>query len=172
MRRASALVLIVLTTGVALAQPPPGPPSRVQTPAELADALLRAWNAHDAAALTALLDPRVTFADGDAPAQHGAAAVWREGWQPLFRAFPDATWRRDGPPVVGNGAVAFAWVRTGTFSGSSSDGTKPTGRKFEVRGASVLRIHAYRILYLGDFYDAHALRAQVGLPPPPSGARP
>jgi len=74
---------------------------------------------------------------------------------------PDLAWRRVAPPIVAGDSVAFQWVRQGTNTGDWGDGTKATGKAFEVRGSTILRLHDYKILYQGDYYDPAAMKRPV-----------
>ena len=161
--RATLLAAALLFAGVAAAfgaPPERGAAPRPQSVAAFLDAYLAAWNAHDAELAAGMLDEHVTYDDGRAGTTlKGRLAAQQAVIAALFSAVPDFAWRRVAPPIVAGESVAFQWVRTGTNTGDWSDGAKKTGKAFEVRGATILRLHDYKILYQGDFYDPAAMRA-------------
>jgi len=160
--RVGLVFALLASAGVAAVCAAPGergPAARPQSTVGLLDAYLEAWNAHDADKVASFLDEHVTYDDGNTPApQKGRDSARRNVVEALFRAVPDCAWRRVGPPIVAPGGVAFQWVRSGTNTGAWNDGGKATGRAFELRGATVLRLHDYKILYQGDYYDPAAMR--------------
>ena len=159
-----AVTLLVATAVPAFAAAPErGAAPRPQSVAALLDAYLAAWNAHDAARAAGMLDEHVTYEDALAGAvQKGRAAAEQAVMAALFKAVPDLAWRRVAPPIVAGDSVAFQWVRQGTNSGDWSDGTKATGKAFEVRGSTILRLHDYKILFQGDYYDPAAMKRPSG----------
>lgn len=48
-------------------------------------------------------------------------------------------------------------------SGDWADGTKATGKKFSIRGATLIRVKDGKILFDGDYYDAYGFYKQLGL---------
>ena len=163
----SALVVaicLVATAVPAFAAPPErGAAPRPQSVAALLDAYLAAWNAHDAERAAGMLDEHVTYDDALAGAsQKGRTAAQQAVIAALFKAVPDLAWRRVAPPIVAGDSVAFQWVRQGTNTGDWSDGTKATGKAFEVRGSTILRLHDYKVLYQGDYYDPAAMKRPAG----------
>jgi len=159
----AAAVLAATAVPVLAAPPERGAPPRPQSAAALLDAYLAAWNAHDAARAAEMLDEHVTYDDALAGAsQKGRAAAEQSVIAALFKAVPDLAWRRVAPPIVAGDSVAFQWVRQGTNTGGWSDGAKATGKAFEVRGSTILRLHDYKILYQGDYYDPAAMKRPAG----------
>jgi len=158
---AAACVAAIAAPSLAAA-PERGAAPRVQSVAALLDAYLAAWNTHDPERAAAMLDEHVTYDDALAGAtQKGRAAAQRAVIEALFKAAPDLAWRRVAPPIVAGDSVAFQWVRQGTNTGDWGDGTKATGKAFEVRGSTILRLHDYKILYQGDYYDPAAMKRPV-----------
>jgi len=134
------------------------------SPVALVDAYMAAWNAHDAAKAASYMDDKVTYYDASTPApQIGKAAAQKNVIEAFLEAAPDCVWKREGQPIAGSGGVAFQWVFSGTNTGDWGDGTKATGKKFEFRGATIMRLRNYRILYQGDYYDAYGFFKQLGL---------
>lgn len=164
-RLACGLLVAALAIPVAAAEPmaKPTPPARPLNAAEVVRAYMNAWNEHDAAKAASFLDERVTYYDASTPApQVGKAAAQKNVIEAFLKMAPDCVWKLDGPPIVGQGGVAFQWVLSGTNTGDWSDGTKATGKKFELKGATILRLHDYKILFQGDYYDSHTMLKQVG----------
>ena len=129
------------------------------TNADLARRWALAWSGHDPEALSDLFDP-----DGDyddvafavvSRGPHGARG-WAEGF---LAAFPDlvvdvvAEYVSDGDEVV-------EWLMSGTHRGEF-DGLSPTGRRFRVRGVSVLRTRQGRIVRCSDYWDLGTVRRQL-----------
>ncbi len=154
-----ALCLLASFGAAVGAAPPRGPAARPQSVAALVDGYLAAWNSHDAEQAADFLDQHVAYDDAITGAtQKGRDAARRAVIAALFRAVPDLSWRRVAPPIVAGDSVAFQWLRTGTNTGDWNDGAKATGKAFEVRGATILRLHDYKILYQGDYYDPSGMR--------------
>jgi len=130
----------------------------------LVDDYMAAWNAHDAARAAAFFDENIEYYDASVGAsQHGKANAQKNVVEAFLQAVPDAEWKRDAAPIVGNDAVAFQWTFSGTNTGDWSDGTKATGKTFTVRGATLIRLSDNKIVFQADYYDAYAFFKQLGL---------
>lgn len=134
---------------------------------DLVDRYMAAWNAHDAAIAAQSFDEGVQYFDASTGAPViGKLKAQTEIVQAFLTAVPDLKWTRDeGQPIVGTDAVAFQWTFSGTNTGPWSDGTKATGRKFLIHGATLIRTKKGKIVYQGDYYDAHSFYKQLGLNP-------
>ena len=134
-------------------------------PIAVVDQYMAGWNAHDAARAAASFTDDVTYYD----ASVGVPQVSRDSAlknviQAFLTAAPDCSWIRDSaPPIVGPNGIAFQWTFSGTHTGPFADGTKPTGKKFSFRGATLIRLRGDKIAYQGDFYDAYGFLKQLGL---------
>jgi len=134
-------------------------------PIAVVDQYMAGWNAHDAARAAASFTDDVTYYD----ASVGVPQVSRDSAlknviQAFLTAAPDCSWIRDSaPPIVGANGIAFQWTFSGTHTGPFADGTKPTGKKFSFRGATLIRLRGDKIAYQGDFYDAYGFLKQLGL---------
>ena len=132
---------------------------------ELVDKYMAAWNNHDPVAAADFFDENVEYYD----ASTGTPVIGRLKAQTeivtaFLRAVPDLKWTRDQEsPIVGTEGIAFRWTFSGTNSGNWSDGTKATHKWFLIRGATLMRISKGKIVFQGDYYDAHALYKQIGL---------
>jgi steroid delta-isomerase-like uncharacterized protein len=134
---------------------------------ELVDRYMAAWNAHDAAAAARFYDDGVSYYDASTGAPViGKSKAQSDIVQAFLTAVPDLKWTRDADePVSGKDAVAFAWTFSGTNTGPWSDGTKATGKKFLIHGATLIRVKKGKIVSQGDYYDAHTFYKQLGLNP-------
>lgn len=130
----------------------------------LVDDYTGAWNAHDAARAASFFDENIEYYDASIGAsQHGNANAQKNVVEAFLHAVPDAVWQRDAAPIVGNDAIAFQWTFSGTNTGDWSDGTMATGKKFSLRGATLMRLSGNRIVFQGDYYDAYGFFKQLGL---------
>ena len=130
----------------------------------LLDNYLAAWNAHDAARAASFFDENIEYYDASVgQSQHGRANARKNVVEAFLHAVPDALWQRDAAPIVGKDAVAFQWTFSGTNTGDWSDGTQATGKKFSVRGATLMRLSGNKIVFQGDYYDAYGFFKQLGL---------
>jgi ketosteroid isomerase-like protein len=130
------------------------------------DQYIAAWNDHDAAAAAGFLDEKVEYFDATtAEPQIGRRNAQKNIIQAFITAVPDLVWRRDASsPIVSADGTAFQWTLSGTNTGNWSDGTKATGRKFSIHGATLMRFAAdEKIIYQGDYYDAYGFYKQLGL---------
>lgn len=134
---------------------------------DLVDRYMSAWNSHDAAAAAAFYDENVEYYDASTGAPVlGKLKAQKEIVGAFLGAVPDLAWTRDkGQPIVGSDAIAFQWTFSGTNTGAWSDGTKATGKKFSIHGATLIRLSKGKIVYQGDYYDAHTFYKQLGLNP-------
>jgi steroid delta-isomerase-like uncharacterized protein len=133
----------------------------------LVDKYMAAWNAHDAAAAAQFFDEGVSYYDASTGAPVlGKAKAQSDIVQAFMTAVPDLKWTRDEEkPILSDDAVAFSWTFSGTNTGPWSDGTKPTGKKFLIHGATLIRLKKGKIVSQGDYYDALTFDKQLGLTP-------
>lgn len=129
------------------------------------DDYMAAWNAHDAAKAANFLDEKVEYFDATtAQPQIGRRNAQKNIIQAFMTAVPDLAWRRDpSPPILARDGMAFQWTLSGANTGNWSDGTKATGKKFSIHGATLMRFKDGKIIYQGDYYDAYAFYKQLGL---------
>ncbi len=129
------------------------------------DNYIAAWNAHDAARAASFFANDIEYYDASAGAsQHGKDNARKNVVEAFLKAVPDAVWQRDATdPVVAQDGIAFSWTFTGTNTGDWSDGTKATGKKFSVPGATIMRFRNGKIVFQGDYYDAYNFFKQLGL---------
>jgi predicted ester cyclase len=160
----SAAILVLAVSCKAPAPAHEATPPAVD-PIAVVDQYMAGWNAHDATRAAGSFTDDVTYYD----ASVGVPQVSRDSAQKnVIQAFltaaPDCSWIRDStPPIVGPDGIAFQWTFSGTHTGPFADGTKPTGKKFSFRGATLIRLRGDKIAYQGDFYDSYGFLKQLGL---------
>lgn len=102
---------------------------------QLLDEFAAAWNAHDVDRLLACMTEDAVFYGAAGPGADGTACRGRSGlseaFAAIFRAYPDATWSHPVHFIDGDRALT-EWTFSGTGAG---------GRRVEVRGCDVFRIH-------------------------------
>lgn len=139
--------------------------ARAQTPSaasSIAEAWTAAWNAHDSAQVAALFTPDGMYEDlAFGLESHGTEEIttFADGF---FTAAPDL----HIDLVAGFGTDAWAaaeWVFSGTDTGGVT-GT-PTGKRFEVRGATIFELKDGKAVRDTDYYNASTVLEQLGLMP-------
>ena len=150
MRRVSTIVsMLVLVAQMAAAQK--------KTP--IADSWIAAWNSHDVEKTIAIFTPDVLFEDVTfGAANHGSAELHKFAAS-IFDAVPDAKFELVNSSVDRKHG-SIEWIFSGT-----DHGLYKTGKRFSVRGVSVIDLHDGRISRELDYYDAASIMRQVGLLP-------
>jgi predicted ester cyclase len=126
---------------------------------------LAGLNAHDPALAASYLTNDVVYFD----ASVGVNRITRDAVQEkvieaFFTAVPDCQWTRDTTrPVITPDGIAYQWTLSGTNTGPFADGTKPTGKHFSFKGATILRLRGDKVAYEGVYYDAYGFLKQLGL---------
>jgi steroid delta-isomerase-like uncharacterized protein len=126
----------------------------------IAQSWIAAWNSHDPGKFLSAFTSDVTYEDTTSigGAYHGAAEV-RKFVADEIAAVPDLKLELVRA-AVNNGHGTIEWV----FSGTDKDIYK-TGKKFSVRGVSVIDVKDGKISRCLDFYDAATIMKQVGMEP-------
>ncbi|HEX8816066.1 MAG TPA: nuclear transport factor 2 family protein [Terriglobales bacterium] len=126
----------------------------------VAEAWVAAWNSHDPDKFLSAFTSDVTYEDTTSigGAYHGTAEV-RKFVADEIAAVPDLKLELVRG-MVNNGHGTIEWV----FSGTDKDIYK-TGKKFSVRGVSVVDVKDGKISRCLDFYDAATIMKQVGVAP-------
>ena len=128
-------------------------------PSPVAANWIAAWNSHDAGKVVALFTPDVMYEDvAFAQVNHGTEEL-RKFAQSEFDASPDLHVELVSSSIQGNRGT-IEWV----FSGTDKDIFK-TGKKYSVRGVSVLELKNGKIVKNQDFYDVATVMRQLGLLP-------
>jgi steroid delta-isomerase-like uncharacterized protein len=140
-----------------------------QTPtaaSSMAQAWTNAWNSHESAQVAALFTPDGTYEDlAFGLTSHGTEEITRFA-DGFFTAAPDL--HIDLVAGFGNDDWAAAeWVFSGTDTGGVAG--SPTGKRFEVRGATIFEVHDGKARRDTDYYNASTVLEQLGLVPAKTG---
>jgi len=153
----AVLAAIVLTSGAA--QPEAKAKSASDRNAAVAEKWIAAWNSHDPDKLLSAFTSDVFYEDvAFGEVSHGSAEL-RKFAASEFEAVPDLKLEMLRASV-NNGHGTIEW----TFSGTDKDMFK-TGKKFSVRGVSVIDVREGKISRSLDYYDAATIMRQVGVLP-------
>lgn len=162
------LTLAILLAALALlAMASPGDPKAASDPdAAVAETWIAGWNSHDPEKMLPLFTDDVFYEDvAFGESSHGKAEV-RKFAASEFEAVPDLEIKLLRASIH-NGHGTIEWVFSGTDKGIYN-----TGKKFSVRGVSVIDVRAGKISRNLDFYDAATIMRAVGqLPAAPSDAK-
>lgn len=128
--------------------------------AEAASRWARSWTRHDPEALADLFAPDAEYDDvAFGIVSRGSDGV--RGWAESFLAsFPDLVVDIVSELAV-DGDEVVEWLMSGTHAGEFA-GLPPSGRNFEVRGVSILRVREGRITRCSDYWDLGTVRRQLG----------
>ena len=160
----SAIVLAMLVLP-AIAAPPEGK-SATDRDAAAAEKWIAAWNSHNPDKMLALFTDDIFYEDvAFGEVSHGSAEL-RKFAASEFEAVADLELKLLRADIH-NGHGTIEWM----FSGTDKDVYK-TGKKFSVRGVSVIEMRDGKISRNLDFYDSATIMRQVGLlPTPPADAK-
>jgi steroid delta-isomerase-like uncharacterized protein len=134
--------------------------------AAVAEKWIAGWNSHDPDKMLPLFTDDVLYEDvAFSEVSHGRAEV-RKFVVAEIEGVPDLELKLLRSDIHdGHGTIEW------TFSGTDKDVFK-TGKKFSVRGVSVIDLRDGKIFRNVDFYDAATIMRQVGLlPTPPVDAK-
>src|SRR5208283_3698615 len=128
--------------------------------AALPEKWIAAWNSHNPDKMLLLFTDDVFYEDvAFGESSHGIAEV-RKFAASEFEGVPDLQLKLLRANIHdGHGTIEW------TFSGTDK-GVFNTGKKFSVRGVSVIDVRDGKIFRNLDFYDSAAIMRQVGLLPP------
>jgi steroid delta-isomerase-like uncharacterized protein len=130
---------------------------------DIADELIRCMNTGDPDRVAALFTESYVGVDVAEPSpQHGPDAV-RRSFARYREAFPDLGFTASAT-VTADDRIALFWIASGTHKGPLMH-IPATGRPFEVRGVSLLRIERNRIAEALYLWDVAGLLRAVGLLP-------
>jgi steroid delta-isomerase-like uncharacterized protein len=121
------------------------------------------WSAHDMDRLLQLFTPDVVYEDVTMGVVSRGLAELRAFGEGFFSGFPDVTFELRFSAA--NGASGAAeWIMRGTHTGDLP-GMPATGKRIEVRGASVFEFVGDRIRRCSDYWDMATFLKQLGLMP-------
>jgi len=133
------------------------PESEVQ---RLVREYVTAWNSHDVDRLLSL------FAEEGSYGEFGLGRIMlgqeeiRRYLTGTFAALPDLTTTPTSEPLGIGERVSWTWLLTATHQGEYV-GIPATGKRFELRGFSVLLVRGDRIIRAVDCFDVAAVVEQV-----------
>jgi steroid delta-isomerase-like uncharacterized protein len=160
----SAILLATLVLP-AIAAPPEGK-SPMDPSAAVAEKWIAAWNSHNPDKMLPFFTDDVLYEDvAFGEVSHGSAEL-RKFVLSEVEGVPDLELKLERANIHG-GHGTIEW----TFSGTDK-GVYKTGKKFSVRGVSVIDMRNGKISRNVDYYDVATIMRQVGvLPPTPTDAK-
>jgi len=159
-----AILVVMLVLPVIAA--PPDSKSTADRDAAVAEKWIAGWNSHSPDKILALFTDDIFYEDvAFGEISHGQAEV-RKFFLSELEGVPDLELKLVRADIHG-GHGTIEW----TFRGTDRDVFK-TGKKFSVRGVSVIDMRDGKIFRNVDYYDAATIMRQVGLlPTPPTEAK-
>jgi steroid delta-isomerase-like uncharacterized protein len=160
---ACAIVVVLLIVQAIAA--PADTKSATDPSAAVAEKWIAGWNSHDPDKMLPLFTDDILYEDvAFGEVSHGKAEV-RKFILSEIEAVPDLELKLVRSDIHdGHGTIEW------TFSGTDKDVFK-TGKKFSVRGVSVIGMRGGKISRNLDFYDAATIMRQVGALPAPADAK-
>ncbi len=158
-------VLLVMLALPAIAAPPEGKSTKDPGTA-VATKWIAAWNSHNPDKMLPLFTDDIFYEDvAFGEVSYGSAEL-RKFFLSELEGVPDLELKLLRSNIHG-GHGTIEWM----FSGTDKDVFK-TGKKFSVRGVSVIDMRGGKISRNLDFYDSATIMRQVGLlPTPPADAK-
>jgi steroid delta-isomerase-like uncharacterized protein len=127
-----------------------------------------AWNTHD-------VDKIATFYTDDCIKEDIAIAKTTQGKKEMkavisgaFNSIPDMNIKLVTIINIGNMA-ATEWIMSGSYSNVYPGWSSATGKKFSVRGATIMELRNGKISRISDYWNFASFSQQIGLTSPPSG---
>lgn len=159
------VMLLAMLAPPAIAAPRDGK-SPTDMDAAIAEKWIAAWNSHTPEKMLPVFTADVFYEDvAFGEVSHGSAEL-RKFAASEFEAIPDLELKLLRSNIHG-GHGTIEWVFSGTDKGVFN-----TGKKFSVRGVSVIDVRDGKISRSLDFYDSGTIMRQVGvLPTPPTDAK-
>jgi len=140
--------------------------SKTESGTAIAQKWIAAWNSHNPDKMLPVFTDDIFYEDvAFGEVSHGSAEL-RKFAASEFEGVPDLKLKLVRADIH-NGHGTIEWVFSGT-----DKGVYKTGKKFSVRGVSVVDMRDGKISRNLDFYDSATLMRQVGvLPTPPADAK-
>ena len=159
MRRSLMIAAIVAVVVLPSVAAPPKIKAADHAESGVAEKWIAAWNSHDAEKLLPLFTADVFYEDvAFGEANHGSAEL-RKFAASYFEAVPDLKIELQRSSIH-DGHGTIEWTLSGTDKGMYK-----TGKKFSVRGVSVIEVREGKIFRNLDFYDSATIMRQLGLLP-------
>jgi len=161
----TGVILFAMLVLPASAASPDGK-SKTDPGAAVAAKWIAAWNSHNPDKMLSLFTDDIVYEDvAFGEVSHGSTEL-RKFAASEFEGVPDLELKLLRANIH-DGHGTIEWI----FSGTDKDVFK-TGKKFSVRGVSVIDMRDDKIFRNLDFYDSATLMRQVGvLPTPPADAK-
>ncbi len=122
----------------------------------IAEQWIAAWNSHNPDKMLPLFTDDLVYEDvAFGEVSHGKAEL-RKFATEEYEGVPDLELKLERADIHGNHGT-IEWTFTGT-----DKGVFKTGKKFSVRGVSVIDLHNGKISRNLDFYDSATIMRQVG----------
>jgi steroid delta-isomerase-like uncharacterized protein len=137
-------------------------PAPSSNPRPVLEAFVRAWNQHDTTAIDSLVVPGAVHEDLALGFRGVGAAEFKSFMGQTYGMIPDFDWRTTLVLVDGS-RVAAEWTLAGTYTGDTPSGPV-RGRRFSIRGASILMTEGGKITRFSDYYNAAEFYRQVTTP--------
>ncbi len=152
----AGIIVVAMFVLPAIAAPPEG---KTAGEAAIAEKLIAAWNSHSPDKMVPVFTDDIFYEDvAFGEISHGSAEL-RKFAVSEFEGVPDLELKLLRANVQG-GHGTVEWM----FSGTDKDVFK-TGKKFSVRGVSVIDVRDGKISRCLDFYDVAGIMRQVGTLP-------
>ena len=156
MRRFFAFAIVMLAVALSL---PQQTKSGNHPPPSAAWNWIAAWNSHDTAKWATCFTPDVYYEDVTfSEINHGLEEGKKFAGE-FFEAVPDLKLELENSSVDGNHG-SIQWILSGT-----DKGIYKTGKKFKVRGVSIITVKNGKISRSLDYYDSATIMKQVGVLP-------
>ncbi len=157
MRRFFAFAIVTLAAALSLPQQtksgnPPVTPSAAEN-------WIAAWNSHDTAKWAAYFSSGVYYEDVTFSEISRGLEEAKKFAGEFFEAVPDLKLELEDSSIEGNHG-SIQWILSGT-----DKGIYKTGKKFKVRGVSIITVNNGKISRSLDYYDSATIMKQVGLLP-------
>ncbi|SRR5882724_1431222 len=157
MRRFFAFAIVTLAAALSLPQQtksgnPPVTPSAAEN-------WIAAWNSHDTAKWAAYFSSGVYYEDVTFSEISRGLEEAKKFASEFFEAVPDLKLELEDSSIEGNHG-SIQWILSGT-----DKGIYKTGKKFKVRGVSIITVNNGKISRSLDYYDSATIMKQVGLLP-------
>lgn len=151
-------ILLAMLVLPAIAAPPEGK-SAGDRDAAIAEKWIAAWNSHSPDKMISSFTDDIFYEDvAFGEVSHGSSEL-RKFAASEFEGVPDLELKLLRANVHG-GHGTIEWIFSGT-----DKGVFKTGKKFSVRGVSVIEVRDGKIARCLDFYDSATIMRQVGVLP-------
>jgi steroid delta-isomerase-like uncharacterized protein len=122
-----------------------------------------AWSSHDTERVLSLFTDDCVYEDVTFGAVCRGAKELRAFADGVFAAIPDFKIELTTRFMAGSSA-GMEWVMSGTHHGDFP-GMPATGKRFSIRGVTILELQDHKIRRNADYWDAATVMRQVGLLP-------